>query len=153
MGKLIALFNAMRKGAEVTNAELWKRGLITGSMVAGLLSALVALLRAFGVEVPVTSEQLADIAVGIVAVGGVVVGLLTAATSDRAGLPGLKSAQEHDAGKRVAEATAAASAASAEGKDAAGSNSSVVHGSDRDRDAGVDKLRVEPTDPFRDHGA
>jgi sugar (pentulose or hexulose) kinase len=84
--KLIALFDVFRKGREVSNVEQWKQGTINAGAVAAALSALFGLLRAYGVSVPLDDAQIANLGVGIVAIGGVLVSLLTAATSARAGI-------------------------------------------------------------------
>ena len=88
MGKLWALFNVYRKGECCIHAAAWKNGQITGSIVAGLLAALVAASKAFGFDLPITDEQLLSIGSAIVAVVGVFINpAITAATSAKVGLP------------------------------------------------------------------
>ena len=84
MGKLLAIWKLFRKGEEVTNPEAWKLGQITATAIIAFLAAAVQAAAAFGYEVPVDENQLTAIAGGVLAVGNVV---LTLVTSKRAGLP------------------------------------------------------------------
>lgn len=88
MSKLLALFNVFRKGECCVHAAAWKNGQITGSIIAGLLAAVVAASKAFGFELPVTDEQLLAIGSGIVATVGLFINpAITTATSSKVGLP------------------------------------------------------------------
>lgn len=148
MGAIGAFIRALRYGGELASVEAWKTGLVNSTMVVGLLTALVGIARSFGLNIPVTDAQLADIAVGVVAVGGVVVSLLTAATSKRAGLPGLDpAAGSSRPADRAGVAGAAAAAPAAEaprtaGDPAAGNQAALPPG---DPAAGGN----HNTDPFR----
>lgn len=84
MGKLLAIWKLFRKGEEVTNPEAWKLGQITATAIIAFLAAAVQAAASFGLEVPVDENQLTAIAGGVLAVGNVV---LTLVTSKRAGLP------------------------------------------------------------------
>ena len=87
MNKLLAAFQVYRKGQSVSNPESWKNGQITGSILAGLLGALVALAKAYGYELPVTDDQLVTIGAGIVAVVGLFLNpTATVVSSDKVGL-------------------------------------------------------------------
>jgi hypothetical protein len=88
MEKVLALFQVFRKGQSVANPEAWKKGQVTGSVVAGLLGAFVAAAKAFGYPLPVSDDQLLAIGSGIVAVMGLFLNpAVTVASSDKVGLP------------------------------------------------------------------
>lgn len=82
-GKLTALIDLFRKGSEVSNVEAWKSGGIKASALAAAMLAVVKVLSSFGYEVPLTPEQINDLAAGLLLIVGV---LLPAATSKRAGI-------------------------------------------------------------------
>lgn len=84
IGKLTAVWRVFRKGEEVANPAAWKLGQITATAIIAFLAAAVQAAAAFGYEVPVNEDQLTAIAGGVLAVGNVV---LTLVTSKRAGLP------------------------------------------------------------------
>lgn len=87
MNKLLAAFQVYKKGSVVTNPTAWKNGQITGSILAGLLGALVALAKAYGYELPVTDDQLVTIGAGIVAVIGLFLNpTATVVSSDKVGV-------------------------------------------------------------------
>jgi len=88
MNKLLALLNVYRKGECCVHAAAWKNGQITGSVVAGLLAAIVATSKAFGFDLPISDEQLVTIGGAIVAIVGLFINpAITAATSSKVGLP------------------------------------------------------------------
>jgi hypothetical protein len=82
--KLTALMGLMRKGSEIADVEKWKARQVTGNMLGGFILAVVAMLKAFDVEMPVDEETALMLGGGIVAVFN---SLLTVITSKRAGLP------------------------------------------------------------------
>ena len=95
MNKLIALFNVFRKGECCVHAATWKNGQITGSIIAGLLAAIVALAKTFGYELPVTDEQLLTIGGAIVAIVGLFINpAITTATSSKVGLPAINESND-----------------------------------------------------------
>ena len=81
--KLKAGLNVFRKGSEVANPEAWKTGQITGTVIGGLLLAIVNLAQVFGHPLPIDADSANAIGSGIVAVANI---MLTAATSKRAGI-------------------------------------------------------------------
>lgn len=88
MGKLFAFLAVLRKGHVVANPAAWKAGQITGSVVAGLLAAAVALAKAFGYELPLSDEELLAIGSAVVAIVGLFISpAVTVASSDKVGLP------------------------------------------------------------------
>jgi hypothetical protein len=93
MGKYIALFGLLRKGAEVADVEKWKARQITANILGGVIVALVAVLKGFGYELPMDDEAAYSIAGGVIATVNVV---LTAVTSKRAGL--LPAAADNESG-------------------------------------------------------
>lgn len=87
MGKLVAFFNVLRKGHQVANPTAWKTGQITGSVLAGLLGAIVALAKVYGYELPLTDEQLLAIGSAIVAIVGLFISpAVTVASTEKVGL-------------------------------------------------------------------
>ena len=77
-----------RKGECCVHAAAWKNGQITGSIVAGLLAAIVAASKAFGIDLPISDEQLVTIGGAIVAIVGMFINpAITTATSTKVGLP------------------------------------------------------------------
>jgi len=87
MNKLIALFSVFRKGKEVANPEAWKKGQITGSVIAGLLAAIVALAKTFGYDLPLSDADILSIGTSIVVIVGLFVNpAITIASSKKVGL-------------------------------------------------------------------
>ena len=88
MGKFLAALEVLRQGKSVSDPAAWKNGQITVAMLTGFLGALLGLARAFGVDLPLSDEQVATVASGMLAVTGLLVHpVLTVATSDKVGLP------------------------------------------------------------------
>lgn len=88
MNKLLALLSVYRKGECCVHAAAWKNGQITGSILAGLLAAIVAASKAFGFDLPLSDEQLLAIGSAIVAIVGLFINpAITTATSAKVGLP------------------------------------------------------------------
>jgi O-antigen/teichoic acid export membrane protein len=109
MGKLWAIISVLRKGSEVADPEKWKSRTISTSMIVALLASCLSVSRAFGYEPPITAVDLENIAVGIIAIGGIAVSIVTAASSKRAGLPAktdVPGVAEEPAAPSVAEITA-----------------------------------------------
>lgn len=87
MGKLLAFLAVFRKGRQVANPAAWKAGQITGSVLAGLLGAIVALAKVFNYELPLNDEQLLAIGSAIVAIFGLFISpAITTATTEKVGL-------------------------------------------------------------------
>lgn len=87
MDKLLAAFNVFRKGQVVANPTAWKTGQITGSILAGLLAAIVAGAKTFGYDLPVSDDQLLAIGSGVVAIVGLFLNpAVTVASSDKVGM-------------------------------------------------------------------
>lgn len=82
--KARALWGLMHKGRMVANPAAWKNGQIQASMIVALIWAAVHTAEAFGYAVPVGSETVDAVAVGLLAL---VNWMLTLATSDKVGLP------------------------------------------------------------------
>lgn len=88
MDKILAAFAVFRQGACVANAAAWKNGQITVAMLTGFLGALFAFAKAFGVNIPLSDDQVAAVATSVLAVTGLLVHpAITVATSDKVGLP------------------------------------------------------------------
>jgi hypothetical protein len=140
MGKVSALFRLFRVGGVVANPAAWKAGQITVTALAPVIVALVAVARAYGVNVPISDDDAATLAGGIVVVVNVV---LTLTTSARVGIG------------RTADGA---------GVDGAAATGTVARSEDRTDRARPDVPVVPPdgttgvqhgggVDPFADHGA
>lgn len=93
--KLKAFYNVFRAGESVANPAAWKKGQITTGILAAFLGAVVALAKAFGYELPLTDEQLAQIGGAVLAIVGLFNTGATAASSDKVGIvPGKQSDSE-----------------------------------------------------------
>ena len=88
--KLTSALAVFRVGSEIANAEKWKAGQISGTLVAGFILALVNLAGAFGHPLPLDAATANAIGAGVIAVANVV---LSSVTSARAGLLPAKAGQ------------------------------------------------------------
>jgi hypothetical protein len=70
--KISAFWNLFRQGEAVANPAAWLKGQITVGVLSGFLMAIVAVLKAYGYDVPVTQETANTIAAGILAFASVV---------------------------------------------------------------------------------
>lgn len=84
MGKIAALWALFRQGQSVADPKLWKQRQITATALGAVLLAVVAVLKAFGVDIPLDTETAVAIGGGVIAVVNVV---LTLVTTDKVGLP------------------------------------------------------------------
>ena len=65
---LVSLPDVLRQGKMVANPEAWKRGQVTGGVVAGLLGSVIAIAKLLGYELPLSDDQLLSIGSAVVAV-------------------------------------------------------------------------------------
>lgn len=66
MSKLSAAFDVFFKGAAVANPEAWRKGQITASAIAALLTAVVEVSRAFfNVQIPLSSDDTQLLGAGV----------------------------------------------------------------------------------------
>lgn len=91
MIKLLALFDLFRKGSMVTDPALWKKRQIAATVLLPVFGSLVAVLRAFGVEVPLDDTQITQLVTGLVVAINVV---LAVTTTDKIGLPAKRDTDE-----------------------------------------------------------
>lgn len=84
MNKLLALLDLFRKGNAVADPVLWKNRQIAATLLLPTFGALVAVLRAFGLEVPLDDTQITQLVTGLVVLINC---LLTVSTTDKVGLP------------------------------------------------------------------
>ena len=84
MNKLLALLDLFRKGNAVADPALWKSRQIKATLLLPVFGALIAVLRAFGLEVPLDDTQITQLVTGLVVVINL---LLTYSTTDKVGLP------------------------------------------------------------------
>lgn len=84
MNKLLTLLDLFRKGNAVADPALWKSRQIKATLLLPTFGALVAVLRAFGLEVPLDDTQITQLVTGLVVLLNL---LLTLTTTDKVGLP------------------------------------------------------------------
>lgn len=77
LDKLKLALDLFRKGKEVSNVEQWKLGQVTANMIAVFIIAVIQLVQAFGVEVPINNEQVIAISGGLLALVNVVTTVIT----------------------------------------------------------------------------
>ena len=87
MNKLKALFRVFQVGHSVADPAQWKAHQISGSMLAALMAAVIALARSFGYEVAMSDADMLTIGSALVIVWSFVNSGLTIATTDKIGLP------------------------------------------------------------------
>lgn len=83
MSKLSALWGLFRQGQAVTDPKLWKERQIKATVLAGVLLAVVNVVKAFGYEIPIDTETANAIAAGIIAAVNVV---FTITTTEKVGV-------------------------------------------------------------------
>ena len=84
--KLKGFYAVFTAGQMVANPLAWKKGQMTGGLVAGFLGALIALAKGFGYDLNLTDSQLLQIGGAIVAVFGLFNGAATVVSTNRFGL-------------------------------------------------------------------
>ena len=84
MNKLLTLLDLFRKGNAVADPALWKSRQIKATLLLPTFGALVAVLRAFGLEVPLDDTQITQLVTGLVVLLNLV---LTLTTTNKVGLP------------------------------------------------------------------
>lgn len=86
----VDFWRAMRAGKEIKNPAAWKNRQNATNALGCILAFAAAVLRLFGVDVPVSEADQLSIAAGGATVLGLVNVVLTTATTRKIGLPGLK---------------------------------------------------------------
>lgn len=80
-------WQVFQKGKAVANPSTWKVYSTAVQVMLGLLTAIVALLRANGYDLPLDDETLLQLATGVVALVFGVRGVLGVVTREDRGLP------------------------------------------------------------------
>lgn len=84
---LFSLPDVLKQGKMIANPEAWKRGQVTGGIVAGLIGSLIGFAKIFGYELPLSDDQILSIGSGIVAIMGLFyTPIVTVATTDKIGI-------------------------------------------------------------------
>jgi NO-binding membrane sensor protein with MHYT domain len=84
---LFSIPDVLKQGKMVANPESWKKGQVTGGVVAGLLGSLIAISKVFGYELPLSDDQLLSIGSGVVAICGLFyTPIVTVATTEKIGI-------------------------------------------------------------------
>lgn len=84
LDKLKALYAVFQQGKAVANPDALRNHQVSANMIAGLLFAIVTLLKCFGYDFGIDMQTCADIAVGLLA--AINLGI-TVASSPKHGLP------------------------------------------------------------------
>jgi hypothetical protein len=84
--KIKDIFKVLNTGKMVADPVAWKKGQITGGLVAGFLGALIALAKGFGYVIPLTDDQLLQIGGAVVAVFSLFNAGATVVSTDKLGL-------------------------------------------------------------------
>ncbi len=85
-GKLQALLRVFRQGEAVADPAVWRNRTDAANAVMALLATLCAVAHLFGFDIPVGDEDLAAIALGIVALVGAGNAVVHIATDPARGL-------------------------------------------------------------------
>lgn len=89
LGKLKLFFQLFRQGEEVADPKFWKDKQTAANKLAVLLGTVVLLAKAFGLDIPLSTEDLGGLALFI---GGVGNWVFTTITSKRVGVSAKPSA-------------------------------------------------------------
>lgn len=81
------IISALSAGKELANAETWKRAQLRTSALVAIISLVITACRLFGWEIPVTPEDINAVALAVGVLGGLFMGVATAVSSKRVGLP------------------------------------------------------------------
>lgn len=85
--KVTTLFSLFRKGSELADKETWKDRQVAGTLLAGFFVTALQAGKAFGYDLPVDTETITAVAAGIVAVGNVVLTMITSKHSGVGEIP------------------------------------------------------------------
>lgn len=83
MNKLFALLALFRKGNAIADPEIWKKRQVEATMLGGVIVALIQVLQAFGVSLPITADDATALAAGLLVLVNT---CLTYVTTDKIGI-------------------------------------------------------------------
>jgi hypothetical protein len=81
-------FEALKAGKELANAATWKNAQMLASALAAVIGFSLLAGKLFGLNIPITDEQIISFSGGIAAIACTLNAVVTAATSKKVGLPG-----------------------------------------------------------------
>lgn len=84
---IISIFDSLRAGQELANAETWKRRQVAINNLVVLLTVGFSFAHAFGYAAEISQDQLVDIASGVYGLVGLFNTWATVATTKKIGLP------------------------------------------------------------------
>ena len=87
---VVNLWKALRLGKQIKNPATWKNTQNATNAIAGIICFIGAALPLVGVNVPISETDQLTIAGGLAALLGWINVVLTTATTEKIGLPGLK---------------------------------------------------------------
>lgn len=82
-----AFLEAFKEGKELANAATWQNRTVAANSCVALLGTGIVLAKAFGVQIQIDQETLANLGAGIVAFVAAVNAIMHTVTSSRVGLP------------------------------------------------------------------
>lgn len=100
---LTELINAFRAGAELANAEVWKKRQVLVNALVAFLSAALAVAAAAGYTINLDDDGVRAIAGALAALVGLFNAGATVATTTRIGLPSRRDAVGADGADRVGD--------------------------------------------------
>lgn len=84
----------LQKGQMLRDPATWKSRTVVLNTIAAIMTAGVAGAKALGYDIPLTDEDLNQLALGVVVVLGMFNSWSTAATTDKIGIPTMQSTSE-----------------------------------------------------------
>lgn len=91
MDKIAALWGLFRQGSAVANPAAWKAGQISATVIGGLVLVIVNLAKAFGYDIPISTEGANAIGVAVLVI---VNSVLTVTTTTSIGMPPVSTPNE-----------------------------------------------------------
>ena len=96
-GAIQAGLVVLQKGQMLSNPSTWKSRTVVLNTVAAIMTAGVAGAKALGYDIPLSDEELNQLALGVVIVLGMFNSWSTVATTDKIGTPTVQSTHETSA--------------------------------------------------------
>ena len=96
-GAIQAGLVVLQKGQMLSNPSTWKSRTVVLNTVAAIMTAGVAGAKALGYDIPLSDEELNQLALGVIVVLGMFNSWTTTATTDKIGIPPVLNTRETSA--------------------------------------------------------
>ena len=96
-GSIQAGLVVLQKGQMLSNPATWKSRTVVLNTVAAIMTAGVAGAKALGYDIPLSDEELNQLALGVIVVLGMFNSWTTTATTDKIGIPPVLNTRETSA--------------------------------------------------------